>query len=349
MTERKSTVPSQFARRTLLLGAAAGAGALALGAGGLVPHARAQSFVKGADISWMPQMEANGYSWRNSAGEEQNLFTILAGYGISAISLRTWVDPSDDPASGHCSIDETAEMAARCQDAGMQVLIGFHFGDTWNSVGVQDPPAAWADMSYDEMRQAMSDYVSSSMTVLQSNGVTPTWVKIGNETNSGICHPVGSVSEPAQMTGLLMAAYEMVKEVFPDTLVLVHAAQPQELDSVRNFLNAYQDNGGQWDITGLSSYAQGGNVAPILGSIETIQNEYGKPVMHVEYGGPLDDPDQVRDSLREFITGLQGFGGLGSFYWEPEGYPSFSGYYSSAWDENTQQPTAAMDGFLDAK
>jgi arabinogalactan endo-1,4-beta-galactosidase len=346
MTERKSTVSSGIARRTLLLGTAAGAGAFALGAGGLAPPASAQSFIRGADISWMPQMEANGYSWRNSAGEEQDLFTILAGYGISAISLRTWVNPSSHPVHGHCSIEETAQMAVRCQDAGMQVLFGFHFGDTWNSAGVQNPPAAWANMSYEEMRQAMSDYVFDSMTVLQSNGVTPTWVKIGNETNGGICRPTGSLSNPPQMTGLLMAAYEMVKEVFPDAPVLVHAAQPQNLDSIRNFLNAYQDNGGQWEITGLSSYAQGGNVPPILGSMETIQNEFGRPVMHVEYGGPVDRPEQVRDSLRGLITGLQSFGGLGTFYWEPEGYPSFSGYTSSAWDENTQRPTAAMDGFL---
>ena len=32
----------------------------------------------------------------------------------------------------------------------------------------------------------------------------------------------------------------------------------------------------------LSSYAQAGNVSPILGSMRTIQSTYGKPVMHVQ-------------------------------------------------------------------
>ena len=77
-----------------------------------------------------------------------------------------------------------------------------------------------------------------------------------------------------------------------------------------------------------------------------IQTTYGKPVMQVEYGGPLAKPTQVRDSLRAFITGLKGFGGLGTFFWEPEGYVSFSNYTSSAWDEATRRPTAALDGFL---
>jgi hypothetical protein len=47
-----------------------------------------------------------------------------------------------------------------------------------------------------------------------------------------------------------------------------------------------------------------------------------------------------------FITGIKGFGGLGTFFWEPEGYPSFNNYNSSAWDEASRRPTAAMDGFL---
>jgi arabinogalactan endo-1,4-beta-galactosidase len=147
------------------------------------------------------------------------------------------------------------------------------------------------------------------------------------------------------MAGLLKAAHDMVKQVFPPTAVLVHLAQPQNLASVQNFLNAFRDNGGQWDITGLSSYAQGGNVPGVLANMQTIQSSYGKPVMHVEYGGPLTKPTQVRDSLRAFVTGLKGFGGLGTFFWEPEGYSPFSTYGSSAWDPGTRQPTAAMDGF----
>ncbi|MGO4424829.1 glycosyl hydrolase 53 family protein, partial [Streptomyces sp. MCAF7] len=280
---------------------------MALGAAAAPAQAQAQAaaFVRGADISWMPQMEAQGYYWNNSAGVRQDLFTILKGYGITAVSLRTWVNPSSDPANGHCSIEETAQLAQRAKNAGMQVLIGFHFGDTWNSAGVQNPPAAWAAMDYSQMLDAMYDYVYHSCNVIKYYGVTPAWVKIGNESNSGICKPVGSLSRPAQMTGLLNAAYDMSKKVFPNTPVLVHLAQPQNLSGVQNFLNAYRDNGGKWDITGLSSYAQGGNVPGVLANMQTIQSGYGKPVMQVEYGGPVGKPTQVRDSLRAFITGLQ--------------------------------------------
>jgi arabinogalactan endo-1,4-beta-galactosidase len=343
MSDKETTAPGGVSRRSVLLGAAAGAGALALGTSGV---ASAATFVKGADISWMPQMEANGYYWNNKSGQRQDLFTILKGYGINAISLRTWVNPSNDPANGHCRITETAQLAARCRDAGLQVLLGFHFGDTWNSAGVQNPPAAWASMTYSQMLGAMRSYVTNSLNTIRSAGVTPGWVKIGNETNGGICKPTGSLSRPSQMTGLLNAAYDVSKQVFPTTPVLVHLAQPQNLGGIQNFLNAYRDNGGRWDVTGLSSYAQGGNVPVVLNNMRTVQSSYGRPVMHVEYGGPRDKANQVRDSLRAFITGIKGFGGLGSFFWEPEGYSPFTGYGSTAWDPGTRRPTAAMDGFL---
>ena len=347
MTDSKSTEHVGMPRRSLLTGAAAGVGALALGAAGWAPAAQAATtFVKGADVSWLPQMEATGYYWRNSAGQQKDLLAILKEYGITAISLRTWVNPSNDPANGHCSIDETAQLAKRCKDAGFQVLLGFQFGDTWNAVGEQYPPAAWADMTYSQMLDAMSQYVYHSCNIIKYYGVTPAWIKIGNETNSGICHPIGTVSKPAQMTGLLNAAYDMCKHVFPNTQVLVHLGQPQNLASVQNFLNAYRDNGGKWDVTGLSSYAQGSNVQTVLANMKTIKSTYGKPIMQVEYGGPVAKPTQVRDSLRTFIAGLKGLGGLGTFFWEPEGYPSFNQYYSSAWDETSRRPTAALDGFL---
>src|SRR3954469_16832644 len=333
MSEKEHENHGGLRRRTVVLGAATAAGALALGTTVLRGQAdAAAAFVKGADVSWLPQMEAKGYTWKDKNGVQRDLLSILKDYGITAVSLRTWVNPSSDPSNGHCSIEETAQLAQRAKNAGLQVLLGFHFGDTWNSVGVQNPPAAWAGMSYSQMLQAMYDYVYHSCNVIKYYGVTPAWVKIGNETNAGICKPTGSISKPAQMTGLLNAAYDMSKQVFPSTPVLVHLAQPQNLAGVRNFLNAYRDNGGKWDITGLSSYAQGSNVAGVLANMQTIQSSYGSPVLQVEYGGPLTKPAQVRDSLRAFITGLKGFGGLGTFYWEPEVYAPFTGYGSGAWD-----------------
>lgn len=332
-------------RRSLLIGATAGMGAVALGASWASEARAAAAYIKGADVSWVPQMEAQGFSWNDKNGVKRDILSILKGYGMTAVRLRTWVDPSDSPTDGHCSIAETADMALRCQDAGLRVMISYHFGDTWNSVGTQKPPKAWASMTYAQMKTAMADYVASSTRVLKNRGVTPTWFALGNETNKGICGSVGSVSRPAQMTGLIMTAYDGVKAAFPNALTVLHLAQPQKLASIQAFLNGYRDNGGKWDITGLSSYAQGGNVAGVLANMKTVMDSYAHPMMHVEAGGPVAKPAATKASLIEMMTGLKAMGALGSLYWEPQGYAPFTDYDMTAWDGATRQPTIALDAF----
>jgi len=342
---------ARTSRRTVLLGAAAGAGALALGATGLSGLTEAQaasSFVKGADISWLPQMEAHGYTFFNSSGVQQDLLTILKGYGVNAVRLRTFVNPSSSPTDGHCSIDETAALAVRCNSAGLKVMIDFHFGDTWNSVGHQTPPAAWAGMTYAQMLTAIQSYVFHSMNVLKANRVTPTWVQIGNEINTGICRPVGAVSNPAQMTGLLGGAYNQVKAVFPSALVMIHLAQPQKYDVVTTFFNGYQSHGGNWDVTGFSSYGAASAAPAIVANMKSARDTWGRPVMQVEFGGRYDRATQTRDAMTAYINGLKGFGGLGLFYWEPEGYSPFTTYTMGAWDPATRRPTVALDPFKTA-
>jgi len=309
---------------------------------------QAATFVRGADASWLAQMEATGFTFFNNSGVQQDCLTILKSFGINAIRLRTWVNPSNDPVNGHCSIDETAAMAVRCKNAGLSVMIDFHFGDTWNSLGVQNPPAAWATQTYTQLLATMSNYVFHSMNVLKFFHVTPAWVQIGNEINSGICHPVGSLSNPSQMTGLLNTAYNEVKAVFPSTPVLVHLAQPQNLANIENFFDTYEANGGKWDITAFSSYGSGSAIPGIIGNMSTVKARYGKPVIQVEFGGREDRASRTETDMESYISGLKSFGGLGLFYWEPEVYSPFSSYGMGAWDPTTRAPTAVLQGFLNA-
>lgn len=349
--KEETTTPKQhnMNRRTLLKIAGVGAGAAALATPLFTNIAgeAASTFYKGADISWAPQMEANGYTFNNSKGVKQDILTILKGYGINAIRLRTFVHPSNSPQNGHCSQSETITMIQRCVKAGMAVDLDFMFGDTWNSVGAQTPPAAWAKMTYSQMLTAMHNYVSGFMAAMKTAKVAPTWVQIGNEENSGICRPTGSLaSHPDQMTGLLNTAYSAVKATFPSAQVVIHIAQPQKLAVAENFLDTYKKLGGKWDVTGFSSYGSGGSLPGIITNMSTVQSRYKKPVMQVEFGGPVGRPTQVRNDLTTLVKGIKGFGGLGIFYWEPEGYSPFTGYNLTAWDAKTKRPTAALDGFL---
>ncbi|MDX3111912.1 MULTISPECIES: glycosyl hydrolase 53 family protein [Streptomyces] len=344
-------VAGRISRRTLLRATTATAGAIATAAAFAeldMPAEAAASFVKGVDISWAPQMEARGYSWKNAGGQTQDLLAILKGYGITAVRLRTFVNPSNDPANGHCRIDEVAAFAKRVKAAGMSIMLDYMFGDTWNSVGVQNPPAAWRNMSYSQMRTAMGTYVNQTMTVMRSNAVLPTWVQIGNEINSGICRPVGSVSNGAQMTGLLNAAYDQVKAVSPNSTVCIHLAQPQKYDSMTTFFSRFAASGGKWDMSVFSSYGSA-NLAPgIVANMQKISAAYGKPFLQSEFGGRVDRASATQASLVAYIKALKATGGQGIFYWEPEGMSPFTGYNMGAWDSSTKRPTAIMNGFTQA-
>ncbi|MEV3973440.1 glycosyl hydrolase 53 family protein [Streptomyces sp. NPDC050698] len=346
-----SPAPAPISRRTLLKATTATAGVLATSAAlaelGTPAHAAA-GFVKGVDISWVPQMEARGYSWKNASGQTQDLLTILKGYGITAVRLRTFVNPSGDPANGHCSINEVAAFAKRVKAAGMSIMLDYMFGDTWNSVGVQNPPAAWRNMGYSQMLAAMNTYVNQSMTVMKNNDVLPTWVQIGNEINSGICRPVGSVSSPAQMTGLLNAAYTQVKAVSPNSTVCIHLAQPQKYDVMTTFFSRFAAAGGKWDMSVFSSYGSA-DVAPgIVENMRKISAAYGKPFLQSEFGGRVDRAASTQAALVAYTKALKSAGGQGIFYWEPECMSPFTGYNMGAWDSASKRPTAIMNGFTQA-
>ena len=345
-------VAGRISRRTLLRATSATAGAIATAAAfaelETPANAAAAPFVKGVDVSWAPQMEARGFSWKNASGQKQDLLTILKGYGITAVRLRTFVNPSSSPTDGHCGINEVAAFAKRVKAAGMSIMLDYMFGDTWNSVGVQNPPAAWRNMSYSQMRTALGTYVNQSMTVMKNNDVLPTWVQIGNETNSGICRPVGSVSNPGQMTGLFNAAYTQVKAVSPNSTVCIHLAQPQKYDSMTTFFSRYAAGSGKWDMSVFSSYGSASLAPGIVANMKKISDTYGKPFLQSEFGGRVDRASATQAALVAYIKALKANGGQGIFYWEPECMSPFTGYGNGAWDSSTQRPTVIMNGFTQA-
>ena len=106
------------------------------------------AFSKGADVGWLPQMEATGYKFYDADGKEKDCLQLLKDRGMNSIRLRVWVNPNDDKASGHCSKEETVAMALRGQKMGMRVMINFHYSDSWADPAKQFKPKAWENHSF---------------------------------------------------------------------------------------------------------------------------------------------------------------------------------------------------------
>ena len=86
-------------------------------------------FASGADISWLPQMEASGFIFKDKEGNERDCLEILKSYGLNSVRLRTWVNPSQDLINGHCSTEETLALAQRAKKLGFRVMLNFHYSD----------------------------------------------------------------------------------------------------------------------------------------------------------------------------------------------------------------------------
>ncbi|MGG1617577.1 glycosyl hydrolase 53 family protein [Paenibacillus sp. NRS-1781] len=311
------------------------------------------SFAKGADISWLPQLEALGYKFYNDNGEEQDLLQILKDHGIDSIRIRAFVDPSDDPSNGHCSTEEVVALASRVSALGFRVMIDLHYSDTWADPGKQIIPKAWANDNLDQLKVHVSEYTSEVMKALKVAGVTPEWVQIGNEINNGMMHPLGGYSNTSNLVQLIQAGSSAARAVFPGIKVIIHRADGAE-NGVEKFYDGLvaaglKDN--DYDIIGLSYYPDSvftSSIHELTENMNKLAEKYGKEVMIVEVGGEVaKDADSVYNMLVNVQNKLHAIPndlGTGIFYWAPEG--NYFGYPKSAWDPDGT-PSLALDAFID--
>jgi len=314
-----------------------------------------ETFAKGADISWLPQMEASGYKFYSNEGKEEDCFKILKDHGINAIRLRTWVNPSNDKFSGHCSKEETVAMAVRAQKWGMRVMIDFHYSDSWADPGKQVKPKAWEGHDFPQLLNDVYDYTFKVMSSLKTAGIFPEWVQVGNETPSGMIYPEGSTNNWPQLAQLINEGYDAIKAVSPDTKVILHVDQGNNSIRFRTWFDAAKANGAKYDVIGLSYYPFWlvGNPDYTLSIDDLGKNlndmavRYGKEVMVVEVGGEDTKVQNTFDMLTAVLNKVKNVPdkkGLGVFYWEPEGARSWSHYGLSAWGEDGK-PSLALDAF----
>lgn len=316
------------------------------------------NFAKGADVGWLPQMEASGFVLKNDDGNQQDVLEILKEHGIDSIRLRTWVNPSNDPQSGHCSTEETVKMAERAKNMGFKIMIDFHYSDSWADPGQQNTPAAWKNDDLSQMKTHLYDYTYDVMTKLKAVGVAPEWVQVGNEINPGMLLPMGSLTTPSNLAELINSGYDAVKSVSPGTKVIIHRANGYDNVGFRNLFDKLEANGTKYDIIGVSYYPEGDYTSSIdaLGNnLNDMASRYGKEIMVVEVGGDCSiDEVNVHNmvvAVENKVLAVPNGKGIGVFYWEPEGAKSWSGYSWSAWNgyngtENDGKPTKALDAFL---
>ena len=305
-------------------------------------------FAKGADISWVTQMEASGYKFYNSAGTAMDCFSLMQSLGLNTIRLRVWVNPSN----GWCNNADMVAKAKRARQLGLRVLLDIHYSDVWADPSHQSKPAAWSALDFATLKTTVGSYTKSVLDTMKQAGVTPSWVQVGNETNDGMLWPDGKASvNMANFAALVNAGYQAVKSVSDTIKVIVHISNGYDNSLFRWMFDGLKANGANYDIIGMSLYPTSANWqsynASCLTNMNDMVSRYGKPVMICEVGMPVTDAASCQSFISDLIAktkSVSGNNGLGVLYWEPECYNSWQGYGLGAFD-NSGKPTVAMSAF----
>ena len=312
-------------------------------------------FAKGADISWITEMEAKGKKFYNAKGDEMECMALLKSLGINSIRLRVWVNPVE--IGNWCNKEDVIVKAKRANELGMKLMINFHYSDWWADPGKQNKPAAWIDYSIEELKNAVSEHTIEILQALKQENITPEWIQIGNETDDGLLWDTGKASKNMKnYAELVKAGYDASKSVFPNQKVIVHVSNGYNNALFRWNYDGLKANGAKWDIIGMSlypSYAKDNGYETWLevndaciANINDMIKRYDTEIMICEVGMPYNQAEECKNFLTDLINKSKEIPDnkvLGVFYWEPQCY-NWVGYQLGAFDINGK-PTVAMDAF----
>ena len=322
-----------------------------------------KDFVKGADVGFLQGQERRGVVFHDRNGRERECLELLKNdYQLSAIRMRVWVDPR----GGDCDKFALLAMAKRVKALDMDLMVDFHYSDSWADPGKQPIPKAWRGHTFEQIKQDLRQHTVEVLSLLRDNGIEPRWVQVGNETSNGLLWDMGHIDKnPQQYAGFIRAGYDAVKEVFPRAIVIVHLDRGHRQSLYDSNLDTILQHGGKFDMVGMSLYpywAMEGHpelnaddiITDCIKNIRHVSEKYQCDVMIVETGYEVDEqhPEKMEEGRRQLARVVSearnetGGHCRGVFYWEPQCLPG--GYKLGAFDSKAA-PTAIMDGFIENK
>ncbi|QHS60034.1 glycoside hydrolase family 53 protein [Chitinophaga agri] len=307
-----------------------------------------ENMVRGADVSWLTEMEAAGLKFYDTTGKQTDGMQLMKDINMNAIRLRVWVNP----VNGYNNTADVLAKATRAHALGMQLLIDFHYSDSWADPGQQTTPAAWASQDITALQTSVYEHTRSVLTALKEKSIIPTWVQVGNETNNGMLWPLGKASDHMDNFALLInAGYKAVKEIDNNIKVIVHLSNGYDNELFKWMFDGLVANKANFDVIGMSLYpATAAWQVPnqqCEANMRDMISRYNKEIMICEIGMPATSPVATNYFIRDLYTRIHNLPdgkGLGAFYWEPQAYNKWQNYLLGAFD-NSGKPTFAMDAF----
>ena len=319
-----------------------------------------KKFLKGMDISSLPEhLDANEIFY-DQDGEEKTAFKLLKDNGVNSIRLRIWNQPELVPESkGYCNLSDTIKMAKEIKANDMHFVLDFHYSDYWADPGQQRKPHAWEDLSFDDLVRAVYDFTYDVLSELGSQNLLPDMVQVGNEIRSGMLFPDGAVPNYENLAKLINAGISAVRNISRDfdyhIEVMIHLDQGGRFYYLKEWFDSVFAAGMEpIDAIGISFYSfWHGTFMDLRDSMKQLIERYHLPVYVVETAHPwrLCDTGHVSKELMDtaglpagieeqkkslglvfqIAETVSGDLDTGVYYWEPLCYPAHD---HGSWDEN---------------
>jgi len=317
-----------------------------------VAQTQSTQFLKGADVSFIPQIEDLGGVYRANGIPEDPL-KIFKDHGINCIRLKIWHSPSEN----YNNLEKIMYMARRIKDRDLKFLLDFHYSDTWADPGRQTKPAAWVGVPFEALKDSVYEYTKAVMKALCDQGTLPDLVQIGNEITQGMLwndgRVGGSFDNPQQWSKLgelIKAGVRGVRESCDggdSVRIMIHRDRGGDNPGSQWFFGNLLSQGVDFDIIGLSYYpfySGHGTLDQLRANLNDLASLYGKELIIAETAYPwtlqwfdnnnniVGEPGQLHSGYPASVDGQKGFlrnlmnivrsvpnqKGVGLFYWAPE-------------------------------
>ena len=340
----------------------------------------AQKYV-GGDISLLPKYEQAGVVYKDKNGNTvSDVIAFFKQEGMNAMRVRLFVDPSKDSDKAVCQdLEYVKSLGKRIKDAGLSLMLDFHYSDTWADPAKQWTPDSWKTLNDADLANKLYEYTKDCLQQLKDAGAEPDMIQTGNEISYGMlwgtqaavgnnntnrCFTNSSAANWNRFYNLLKKAGQACREECPNAKIILHSERTANTTVLLDYFDRMKNNGIDYDIIGLSYYPEHHKTLAQLESALTSleKKQYGKDIMIVEtgysyawsIGGEYDytgtypyTEEGQRQFTADLVAKLNNHASVkGLFWWWPEdnGNKSVTNKWWNAalYNHNTGKPYAAL-------
>lgn len=337
----------------------------------------------GGDISLLTEYEEAGAVYKDEKGKViKDLLPYMREAGMNAMRVRLFVDPSafpnNDPNACQ-SLDYIIPICKRIVDNGFDLMLDFHYSDTWADPAAQWTPKAWEGLNDTQLVDKIYEYTKETLQTLAGEGIVPQYIQTGNEISYGMLWGKYGASASqlkkvymnnpdnwSRLGKLLNSAIRACREECPEAKIIIHTERVAQTNVLNYFYGKMAEMNVDYDIIGLSYYPYfHGKMSVLNTALSQMEMNFPeKSIMVVETGYPYKwevpgtnqsvdyaysdaGQNQFATALVEALQKHKNVNGV--FWWWPEynAYgTSLSGWYNAPlFDSLTGKAGTALKTF----